>query len=156
MIENIPTLLKVFNTAANTLKAFTGWKSKTKGDARSIIEELKQNSRYLWLVIEENVDFSEVVKELSTKEYDRLLKQGFNFNNLKNKKIAKYASLNNTSLSSWQGKKTETLVSNIYDKIKDLKTKYPRAKNSKKVRWKLRIKNTQQRILLLLRHAASN
>ena len=154
MIENIPTLLKVFDTAKSTLKAFTGWKSKTKGDARSVIEELKQNSRYLWLVIEENIDLSEIVKNLSTKEYDRLLKEGFNFNNLKNKKIAKYSSLNNTSLSSWQGKKTEDLVSNIYDKIKDLKTKYPRSKNSKKVRWKLRVKNTQQRILLLLRHAS--
>ena len=155
MVENIPALLKAFDTAKSTLNAFTGWKSKNKGDARSIIEELKQNSRYLWLVIEENVKLSEVVNNLSTKEYDRLLKQGFNFNNLKNKKIANYSSLKNTSLSSWQGKRTEDLVSNIYDKIKDLKIKYPRAKNSKQVRWKLRVKNTQQRILLLLRHASN-
>lgn len=155
MVENIPALLKAFDTAKSTLNAFTGWKSKNKGDARSIIEELKQNSRYLWLVIEENIELSDVINNLSTKEYDRLLKQGFNFNNLKNKKIANYSSLKNTSLSSWQGKRTEDLVSNIYDKIKDLKTKYPRAKKSKKVRWKLRVKNTQQRILLLLRHASS-
>lgn len=155
MIENIPTLLKVFDTAKSTLSAFTGWKSKNKGDAKVIIEELKQNSRYLWLVIEEDVDIGKIVKELSTKEYDRLLKEGFNFNNLKNKKIAKYSSLNNTSLSSWQDKKTEALVSNIYDKIKDLKTKYPMAKKSKKTRWKIRVKNTQQRILLLLRHASN-
>ncbi len=93
MIENIPALLKAFDTAKSTLSAFTGWKSKSKGDARSIIEELKENSRYLWLVLEENVDLTKVVKKLSTKEYDRLLKEGFDFNNLKNKKIAKYASL---------------------------------------------------------------
>jgi len=153
MIENIPALLKVFDTAKSTLSAFTGWKSNAKGDARAIIEELKQNSRYLWLVIEEDVEIGEIVKELSTIEYDRLSREGYNFNNLKNKKIAKYSSLNNTSLSSWQGKKTEALVSNIYDKIKDLKTKYPMAKKSKKVRWQTRVKNTQQRILLLLRHA---
>ena len=67
MIENIPALLKVFDTAKSTLNAFTGWKSKNKGSARSIIEELKQNSRYLWLVIEENVKLSEVVNNLSTK-----------------------------------------------------------------------------------------
>ena len=155
MIENIPTLLKVFDTAKSTLSAFTGWKSKTRGDTRAIIEELKENSRYLWLVLEEDINLNKVVKNLSTKEYDRLLKEGFDFNNLKNKKIAKYASLNNTSLESWQGKETYMLVSNIYDKIKDLKIKYPHAKNSKTLRWNFRVKNTQQRILLLLRHASN-
>lgn len=154
MIENIPTLLKVFDTAKSTLSAFTGWKSKSRGDARAIIEELKENSRYLWLVLEEDISLSKIIKKLSTKEYDRLLKEGFDFNNLKNKKIAKYASLQNTSLASWQGKETYMLVSNIYDKIKDLKVKYPHAKNSQKMRWNLRVKNTQQRILLLLKHAS--
>ena len=154
MIENIPTLLKVFDTAKSTLSAFTGWKSKARGDSRAIIEELKENSRYLWLALEEDVSLTKVVKKLSTKEYDRLLKEGFDFNNLKNKKIAKYASLKNTSLASWQGKETYMLVSNIYDKIKDLKIKYPHAKKNKILRWNFRVKNTQQRILLLLRHAS--
>ena len=66
------------------------------------------------------------------KEYDRLCKSGFNFNNLKRNKIPKYKSLEGTNLSAWQGKETEKLVSNIYDKIKDIKIKYPRSKNSKK------------------------
>lgn len=118
MFENIPVLLKAFDTAAGALKAFTGWKSKTKGNARSIIEELKENSRYLWLVIEENVPLDSVVSNLCTSEYDRLLKDGFDFNSLKRKNIGNYASLEGTDLSSWQGKETETLVSNIYDKIR--------------------------------------
>lgn len=155
MIENIPVLLKAFDTAAGTLKAFTGWRSKTKGDVRSIVEELKDNSRYFWLVIEEDVHLDKIVPNLSTIEYDRLSKEGFDFNSLKKAKIGRYASLERTDLSTWQGKETEELVSNIYDKIKDLKIKYPLAKNSKKILWKQRIKNAQKRILLLLKHAGS-
>jgi len=155
MFENIPVLLKAFDTTTGALKAFTGWKSKTKGNVGSVIEELKENSRYLWLVIEENVPIEKVISNLTTKEYDRLLKEGFDFNSLKKKKIEKYASLDGTDLSSWQGKETGKLVSNIYDKVKDLKTKYPLSKNSKRIRWKQRIKNLQKRILLLVKHANS-
>lgn len=155
MIENIPILLKAYDTAAGALNAFTGWRSKNKGDARSIIEELKENSRYLWLVIEEDISINKIVSKLSTTEYDRLSKSGFNFNNLKRKKIEKNKSLEGSNLSSWQGKETDKLVSNIYDKIKDLKAKYPLSKNSKKIRWKQRVENAQKRILLLLKHASS-
>lgn len=155
MLENIPALLKAFGTATEALKAFTGWKSKTKGDARSVIEELKENSRYLWAVLEEDVPLEKVVSDLSTKEYDRLLKEGFDFNSLKKQKIGKHSSLDGTDLSSWQGKETQELVSNIYDKIKDLKTKYPLSKNSTKILWRRRVKNTQKRILLLLKHVSS-
>lgn len=155
MFENIPALLKAFDSASGALKAFTGWRSKTKGNARSIIEELKENSRYLWLVLEENVPLDAVVSNLSTSEYDRLLKDGFDFNSLKKRKIGNYVSLDGTDLSSWQGKETEKLVSNIYDKIKDIKTKYPLSKDSKKIRWKRRAMNAQKRILLLLKHANS-
>ncbi len=156
MIENIPVLLKVYDTATGTLNAFTGWRSKTKGNIRSVIEELKENSRYFWLVIEEDVPIDTVISNLKTVEYDRLSKEGFNFNSLKKEKIPNYASLNETDLSSWQGKETEKLVSNIYDKIKDLKTQYPYSKDSKKIKWKQRIINAQKRILLLLRHATGS
>lgn len=156
MIENIPVLLKVYDTAEGALEAFTGWRSKTKGNVRSVIEELKENSRYFWLVIEEDVSIDSVISNLKTVEYDRLSKEGFNFNSLKKEKIPNYASLDETDLSSWQGKETEELVSNIYDKIKDLKTLYPHSKDSKKRNWKQRIKNAQKRILLLLKHATSN
>jgi hypothetical protein len=155
MIENIPALLKAFDTAAGALKAFAGWRSKTEGDARSIIEELKENSRYFWLVIEKEASLNEIVDKLSTQEYDRLSKEGFNFNSLKKEEIPNFTSLEKTDLSSWQGKKTNELVLNIYDKVKDLRAKYPLSKNSKKIRWDQRVKNVQKRILLLLRHAGT-
>ncbi len=153
MFENIPVLLKVFDTASKALSGFSDWRSNSKGDVRALVEELKENSRYFWLIIEEGVPIEDIIDKLTIEEYDRLNKEGFNFNLLQKKEIDKYPSLHGTSLSSWQGKQTEQLVTNIYDKIKDLKTKYPLAKNSKKIQWKLRVKNAQTRILLLLRHA---
>ncbi|MCK5479191.1 MAG: hypothetical protein KAI44_09755, partial [Methylococcales bacterium] len=39
-----------------------------------------------------------------------------------------------TDIPIHQRKMDAALVSNIYDKIKDLKTKYPVSKNSKKIR----------------------
>lgn len=155
MLENIPTILEALDTATSALKAFTGWRSKTRGDARVIVEELKENSRYLWLVIEEDILFDDVVGKLSTSEYDRLLRERFDFNTLKRKRVASYSSLDGTDLSSWKEKHTSELVSNIYDKLKDLKTKYPHSKNSKTIRWEQRIRNVQKRILLLLRHVSS-
>jgi hypothetical protein len=155
MIENIPTLLKAFDSASKAISAFTGWRAKSKGDARILVEELKENSRYLWLVIDDEVPIDQIVDRLSCSEYDRLTKENFNFNSLQNKKIAIYKSLDGTTLSAWQGKETGRLVASIYDKIKDIKTMYPLAKNSKKRRWPQRIKNVQERILLLLKHSSS-
>lgn len=146
-------LLKVYDTLNGTLNAFSAWKTRNKGNSRAIIEELKNNARYLWLVRNGDMELDDMIAELSTVEYDRLCKEGFNFNHLNKKKISKYKSLESTNLKSWQGKATESLVSNIYDKIKDIKTIYPRAKMNKKYRWEVRVKNVQHRILLLLKHA---
>jgi len=153
MIENIPTIFKAIATAASGLKAFTDWRSQTKGDSRAIIEELKENSRYFWLVLEDDSAIDKIISQLDTKEYDRLCKSGFDFNALQRKKIAVYPSLNGTDMASWQGKETEQLLSNIYDKIKDLKIQYRYSKTNKKILWKQRVKNIQKRILLLLLHA---
>jgi hypothetical protein len=121
MIENLPIILMTYDTAAKALKAFSTWISQAKGDCRSIIEELKENSRYFYAVLEEDASLAKAFSKLSTKEYDRLMKEGFDFNSLKKKKIGKFPELDGTDLSSWQGKNTQDLVTNIYDKIKDIK-----------------------------------
>ncbi|UCH62286.1 MAG: hypothetical protein JSU77_10825 [Fidelibacterota bacterium] len=155
MIENIPSLLKALGSAGPALEAFTNWRAKARGGARSLVEELKENSRYFWLFLEQDVELKEIIPQLSTSEYDRLCREGFNFNALKRKKIPNNISLEGTDLSSWQGKTTNDLVSSIYDKIKDLKTIYPYTAKSKNVQWKRRIKNIQKRILLLQTHVSS-
>lgn len=151
MFENIP-YLKALGSLSSTLKAFTDWRAKKVGDIRGLIEELKENSRFCWLVLEENIQIEEVIHKLSTSEFDRLNKAGFDFNSLKKEKIQIGGSLGKTDLSSWKGKDTQALVFNIYDKIKDLKAQYPFTKNSKKIQWKKRVRNIQKRILLLLTH----
>lgn len=153
MLESIPTILKSFATASSALKAFADMRAKTKGDARSLVEELKENSRLCWLVIEEDVDVKKIINELTTSEFDRLNKAGFDFNALNRNKIANYVQLGDTDLSSWTGKTTGALIENIYDKIKNLKVTYKYAPGSEKRRWKSRVINIQKRILLLLKHS---
>jgi hypothetical protein len=152
MLENIPGILKSIATAYSGLKALSDMSAKTRGDARALIEELKENSRLCWLVVEENVEINKIIPQLSYTEYDRLNKAGFDFNALKRKKIRKYLQLNQSDLESWAGKSTHDLIENIYDKIKNLKTTYKYAPNSEKHRWKARIINIQKRILLLVKH----
>jgi hypothetical protein len=79
---------------------------------------------------------------------------GFNFNTLKRGKIAPFPSLAGTDLASWQGKTTEALVESIYDKLNDLKLRYPHVKRSEKYRWRVRVNNIRKRIWLLLRHVS--
>jgi hypothetical protein len=155
MTEELPAVLKGLDTTANVVERFLAWRKRNVGDARALVEELKQNSRILWLVAEREIGLDKVIGDLSTKKYDQLLSDGFNFDSIRNKKIARYKYLQNTDLASWQGKKTSDLIASIYDKIKDIKTLYPHAKNSKKLRWHVRVLNIQKRISLLLRHAGS-
>jgi hypothetical protein len=152
MLENIPGILKSIATAYSSLKAFSDMRAKTKGDARSLIEELKENSRLCWLILEEDVEVGKIIPQLSYSEFDRLNKAGFDFDALKRKKIRKYSELTNSDLASWTGKSTDALVENIYDKIKNLKTTYKYAPHSEKRRWKARVINIQKRILLLVKH----
>lgn len=155
MTEELPAVLKGLDTTANVVERFLAWRKRNVGDARALVEELKQNSRILWLVAEREAGLDKVVGDLSTKKYDQLLNDGFNFDSIRNRKIARYKYLQNTDLASWQGKKTSELIASIYDKIKDIKTLYPHARNSKKLRWHVRVLNVQKRISLLLRHAGN-
>jgi len=107
------------------------------------------------MVVEDDVDLGDVIDKISTKEFKRLSKEGFNFNNLKKKKIDKYPSLIGTDLSTWNGKETEDLIESIYDKINDLKIRFPHVSKNKKYRWKARVNNIRKRIWLLLKHVSS-
>lgn len=148
----LPVVLEVFAKTGNAIKGFVSWGKQTKGDARAIILEMKDNLTYLELVTIDGIDLGEVIEKMSLSEYKRLSKEGFNFNSLKRGKIKKYSSLEGTELSSWVGKDTEDLVKSIYDKIGELKIRYPHVSDSKKYRWNARVNNIRRRIYLLLKH----
>ncbi|MBT3323090.1 MAG: hypothetical protein HN392_12475 [Anaerolineae bacterium] len=149
---SIPTALEIFASAAKTFTAFTKWRQATINDAWILIEELETNSRYFWAVINKDVPVGDIVSKLSTTEYDRLRRESFDFNSIKPKKIRRYPSLAGTDLGFLGGQETEVLITNIYDRIKDLKDKFPFSNDSTKRRWYTRVVNIQKRIFLLLRH----
>lgn len=128
---------------------------KSKGDTRALIGELKDNLSYLDMVAEDGVNLSDVIDRISVDEYKRLAKEGFNFNTLKKARIARYSSLEDTDLAAWRGKETEQLIVSIYEKINDIKIRYPHVQNNKRYRWSVRVHNIRKRIWLLLRHIGS-
>lgn len=151
----IPTALKSLASAGSATKILTAWWRKAKGDSRSLINELKDNMTYLDIVAEDGVELSDVIEKISVTEYKRLAKEGFNFNTLKKGKIAAFASLEGTDLASWCGKETEELIESIYDKIADLKIRYPYVQKNDKYRWSVRVNNIRKRIWLLLKHVSN-
>jgi hypothetical protein len=151
----IPTALKALSFGGSAAKSITTWWNKSKGDSRALIGELKENLSYLDMVASDDVLLSDIAEKLSVIEYKRLASEGFNFNKLKKSKITKYPSLQGTDLVKWGGKETEELVFSIYDKINEIKIRFPHVGNSKRYRWGVRVTNIRKRIWLLLRHVSS-
>ena len=149
---NIPSALQSLSTAGSALKELANWLNKSKGDSRRLITELKNNLTYIDLVLKDDLPLEDFIDKISSHEYDSIAGQGFNFNRLKEKKIASYPSLKGSDLATWQGKKTEDLIHSIYDKIREVKLRYPHVKDSKNYRWAQRLHNIRKKIWLLLRH----
>lgn len=151
----IPTVLKALSVAGSALEAITTWWNRSKGDSRALIGELKDNLMYLDMVASDDVPLGEVIDGLSVAEYKRLSRGGFNFNKLKKSKIARYPSLKRTDLENWGGKETQELIVSIYDKINEIKIKFPHVGSNKKYRWGARVINIRKRMWLLLKHVGS-
>lgn len=151
----IPVVLKSLSTGGSAIKYLRHLHAKATGDSRAIISEIKENLSYLDMIALDEVPLCDVVDNLSITEYKRLSKEGYNFNKLKNKSIAKYKSLMGTDLERWIGKDTETLIESIYEKINEIKIRHPYVGNSPKYRWSVRVNNIRKRIWLLLKHISA-
>ena len=156
MIESIKLIFDTLSSATKTITAFKAVMKGTKGDTRALLEEIKENAGLCWLVVEKNVSPEKIIKELSSQEYDRLLRTDFNFNSLSRKRIKAYKKIKDTELSGFSGKTTELLLINIYDKLKDIKRIHRVDRNTAGIRWRVRIINLQKRMLLLIRHLADH
>jgi hypothetical protein len=154
MLESISTAFSSLSTAANTAKVFKELLKNKKGDSRALLEELKENLGLCWLVAERDTDPMKVVPELATIEYDRLLREGFDFNQLnKTRKIIKGdPRLSSSDLSSFIGRDIAHLVEGIYDRIKELKRIHRVDKENPRIDWQRRVYNLHKRILLLMLH----
>lgn len=144
------TAVNGFLAAAKAWVTFEAvWKGR-RGQARVLIDELKQNSLLCSLVVDDGVSVQEVISSLSTVQYDSLNAEGFNFKVLKRQPIPTSFGLEGTDLARLQGKSTEWLVVNIYDKIKKLQTKHRFLPDDPTLR-RLVI-NIHKRLDLLARH----
>ena len=140
---------------SKVVKDLNAWLKKQSGDSRALLSELKDDLIQINMVLDHGLEISDVLDEISDKEYKRLQSDGFSFNSIKRSKIAKRRSLKGTDIEAWGGKSTEELIGSIYDKINELKKMYPKLKGSPKFRPRVRTYNIRKRILLLLNHVRS-
>jgi len=148
----VPTALRALSSAGVALKELAAWSKRARGSARSLIGELRDNLSYLDMVAQDGVELGEVLEKLSVSEYKRLSNEGFDFNTLQKKRIEKLPSLSGTELEPWGGKSTEDLVHSIYEKLIELKIRYPHVAKVGRYRWGVRVNNIRKRIWLLQRH----
>ncbi len=154
VIETISTLFSTLGSAASTAKAFKELLVNNRGDARLLLEELKNNATLTWLVVEREVEPLKIIPELSSKVYDRLLEKNYNFNDLspKQKKIKSAASFQGTDLAPFIGKDITVLVESIYDRLKEMRLIFQVDPHNKRIDWNRRVINLHKRILLLMFH----
>ena len=151
MFESLLPVLQGLINATKAMASFDAFRKAQRGEARALIEELKENSRLCFRVVADGVDHRQVIPKLSTTVFDRLNAAGFDFNALQRRRIAPYPGLAASDLAPWSGKTTAALVSNIYDKLKDLRSRHeftPEQKFNRR-----RLINIHKRLLPLLRHA---
>ena len=155
MDMTIPAALRSLASAGSAIAELAAWRRRARGDTRALIGELKDNLLYLDMVADEGVALGDVIDRLSVVEYRRLVRSGFSFNSLKRGRIEHDPSLVGTELEPWVGKETGELVESIYDKINELKIRYPHVGTSSRYRWNVRVNNIRKRIWLLLKHVRS-
>lgn len=155
MFLEVLAMIRTLASLGTPYKILSDWSEKSEGDTRALLDEIKQNLRFCTLVIDDGIPIEKVIKEIKTKEYDRLLKHRHDFNTLQKKKIVIPASYKRRDIQSWNGKKTQDLVINIYDKLKEIRTSYPHTSASSKRRWNVRVSNVYLRMLLLIKHKAN-
>lgn len=150
MFESLIPVLQGLLTAVKAMASFDAFSKKKSGEVRALIEELKENSRLCFRVVEDQVPHQNVIPHFSTRMFDQLNQEGFDFNALKRQKIPPFPGIEKSDLASWPGKRTVELIENIYDKIKELRSRHAFTPDAPQHR--RRIINIHKRILLLLQH----
>ncbi len=101
------------------------------------------------------VEPKKIIPQLSTRAYDHLLEENYNFNNLvsSNKRLVKGGTqFDDSDLSSFIGKDVSNLVDAIYDRIKEMKVIFEVDPDDERIDWNRRVINLHKRILLLMFH----
>ena len=148
----LPAAFEGLDTAARTARAFRGLQRGRRGARHALLDELRHNATVCWLFVGREIELEQLVAELRHDAYDRLAEQGFDFDSLRRAPVAAHPSLERTGLQAFVGQRTGHLVHALYGRIKDLELTYRLSPGSPRVRFPLRVRNIQRRILLLLWH----
>ena len=132
------------------LASFRTAKTENRINCHSLLEEIKHNKRVCHMYLEYGVDLIQISRRFSREIYNELGMSGADLKKIKNKKIIKSKSLDNSLVSSWQRKPTVKLIRNAYDKITEIVEFYPIAPPGK-INPKLRMRYLDEKLDLLIR-----
>ena len=125
---------------------------EAKGIVNLLNDEIKENSRQIEMTLKDGLPMNKLAKSLETKQYQKLKKINFDFNKLQKEKIELSESGKYASIKSWNGKSTSDLLVNIYDKLSDIKSMYPKIKRTSNRRWEVRVRNLDLKLQFLNKH----
>ncbi len=93
-------------------------KGESKGNARTLIDELGNNLVICKMLNKGAGNHRELIRKLSTSAHDRIKKTDYDFNTLSRKVAAFDPKRDPASLGRLNGKSTEFLVASLYEKIR--------------------------------------
>jgi hypothetical protein len=152
MLESIKTLFGFATSGFKIGEELVKILRRRRGKARLLFEELKLNQDLLVMVVEEGTDHFKVIPRFATQQYDALLGENYDFDSISKKQIKGNEKLKKSDIGYFIGKSTEFLIEDIYDKIKEIKTRYEVDKYNPKIDWRRRIINLYKRLVLLIHH----
>ena len=103
MSISVPSALSVFSWTGAAVELLAGWAKKARGDRRALLLELHDNLALLDLVADGTATLDGVVDQLSAEQFERLNREGYDFNRLQRRPIRRMRSLESTDLVYWQG-----------------------------------------------------
>lgn len=152
MLESIKTLFGFATSGFKIGEELVKILRRRRGKARLLFEELKLNQDLLVMVVEEGTDHFKVIPRIATKQYDTLLGENYDFDSISNKQIKGNEKLKKSDIGYFIGKSTGFLIEDIYDKIKEIKTRYEVDRDNPRIDWRRRIINLYKRLVLLIHH----
>ena len=122
-VAYVKSLLSDTDGAIKSAKSLFKGKEMSKGDARSLLDELGDNLVICKMINKGRGDHRQLIRRLSTVHHDRLKVTDYDFNTL-NRKAAVFDPVRDpVSLSRLNGKSTEFLIASLYEKIRAVRTR---------------------------------
>jgi hypothetical protein len=155
MAEEVGVVLTAVSTTTSVLRAIDSLIRGTRGRKRALLLELRHNIGVINLYTEGNSPIDSVITKIETEQLKAALESNFDFGSLKRSRVRKRTAGNTPQYKRYIGWTTEKLYSNIYLRIKELKTIVEIDTYNKRYRKSVRLLNIRKLMILLLKHIRS-